>query len=71
MGKRKWCVEQEQLGDVKMTIIEHKEAIKVIAALERIAQEADADPNVWKTEEEYYRKYGTLTEEDIRKTFSI
>lgn len=41
------------------------------AALDRIAKEVDEDPNVWKKEEEFYEKYGTLTEEDMRKTFTI
>ena len=31
----------------------------------------DQDPEVRKLGEEYKQKYGTLTEEDLRKTFTI
>ena len=54
-----------------MRIIEHKESAKIMSALERIAKEVNEDPNVWKNEEEFYKKYGTLSEEDMRKTFTI
>ncbi|NOR77561.1 MAG: hypothetical protein GQ523_03860 [Methanophagales archaeon] len=39
--------------------------------LEEIAKAVDEDPNMWNLEEEYQRKYGTLTEEDMRKAFTI
>jgi len=39
--------------------------------LEEIAKAVDEDPNMWNLEEEYQRKYGTLTEEDMRKVFTI
>ncbi|MEA3488527.1 MAG: hypothetical protein U9R10_04665 [Euryarchaeota archaeon] len=38
---------------------------------EEIAKAVDEDPNMWDKEEEYLRKYGTLTEEDMRKAFTI
>lgn len=44
---------------------------ELIAALERIAKEVGNDPNVAELAEEDQRKYGTLTEEDLRKTFTI
>ena len=44
---------------------------KLITTLERIAKEVDEDPNMWKKEEEYQGKYGTLTEEDMKKVFTI
>ncbi len=31
----------------------------------------DKDPEVRELAEEYQRKYGTLTEDDLRKTFTI
>ena len=31
----------------------------------------DEDPEVRELAEEYQRKYGTLTEDDLRKTFTI
>ena len=39
--------------------------------LDEIAKAVDEDPNTWKYEEEYWRKYGTLTEEDRMKRFTI
>ena len=51
--------------------MEEKEAEKIIATLEKIAKAVDEDPNMWKSEEEFQRKYGTLTGEDLRKTFTI
>ena len=38
---------------------------------EEIAKAVDEDPSMWDKEEEYQRKYGTLTEEDMRKAFTI
>ena len=39
--------------------------------LGRIAKEVDEDPGMWRREEEYMRKFGTLIEEDLRMTFTI
>ena len=44
---------------------------ELIATLERIAKEVGDDPNVAALAEEDQRKYGTLTEEDMKKTFTI
>ncbi|KAF5412421.1 MAG: hypothetical protein C5S38_08350 [Candidatus Methanophagaceae archaeon] len=48
-----------------------KEEEEIIATLEKIAKEVGDDPNVAELAEEDQRKYGTLTEEDLRKTFTI
>lgn len=48
-----------------------KEEKEIIATLERIAKEVDEDVKVGKLAEEYQRKYGTLTEENLRKMFTI
>jgi tripartite-type tricarboxylate transporter receptor subunit TctC len=44
---------------------------EIIAELVRIAEEVENDPEVAKKAEEFQRKYGTLTEEDLRITFTI
>lgn len=44
---------------------------EIIAAIIRIAEEVENDPKTAKKEEEFQRKYGTLTEEDERITFTI
>ena len=44
---------------------------KLIITLKKIAKEVGDDPNVAKLAEEDQRKYGTLTEEDLRKAFTI
>ncbi len=31
---------------------------KLLAVLERISKEVDEDPNMWKKEEDFYKKYG-------------
>jgi tripartite-type tricarboxylate transporter receptor subunit TctC len=44
---------------------------EIIATLEAILKKVEEDPKVGEMREEYQRKYGTLTEEDFRKTFTI
>jgi tripartite-type tricarboxylate transporter receptor subunit TctC len=48
-----------------------KEEEEIIATLEKIAKKVDEDPKVRELAEEYQRKYGTLTGEDLRKSFTI
>ena len=43
----------------------------VIETLIRIAEEVESDPEVAKKTEEFQRKYGTLTAEDLALTFTI
>ena len=44
---------------------------EVIEALERIVEEVGNDPEVRRKEEEFQRKYGTLTAEDLLRPFTI
>lgn len=48
-----------------------REKREVVAILERIVAEITSDPETRKMSEEYQRRYGVLTEEDLRKTFTI
>jgi hypothetical protein len=43
----------------------------IVEFAKKIVNRVNNDPEVWKREEEYHRKYGTLKEEDLRKTFTI
>lgn len=43
----------------------------VIEVLKRIVEKVESDPEVAKREEEFQRKYGTLTAEDLAITFTI
>ena len=42
-----------------------------IKSIDKIIEEIMNDPELPKKVEEYQRKYGTLTEEDLRKQFTI
>lgn len=44
---------------------------EVVEALVRVVKEVGKDPEVRKKEEEFQRKYGTLTAEDLALTFTI
>jgi hypothetical protein len=44
---------------------------EIIADLIRIVDEVDNDPEVAIKEEAFYRKYGTLSGEDLALTFTI
>jgi hypothetical protein len=44
---------------------------EISAEFIRIAEEVENDPEVTKKAEEFHRKYGILTEEDLVKTFTI
>ena len=44
---------------------------EIIAILEKIAREVEDDPKVAELAEEDQRKYGSLTEGDLGKTFTI
>lgn len=48
-----------------------KKREEIIAILEKIAKEVEDDPKVAELAEEDQRRYGTLTEEDLKKTFTI
>lgn len=62
-----WAQDQREGGKSKRKMKEDK----IIAALIRIAEEVENDPEEAKKAEEFQRKYGTLTEEDLRITFTI
>lgn len=47
-----------------------KEEEKLRTLIEKLDM-IDQDPEVRELGEEYRQKYGTLTEEDLRKTFTI
>jgi len=48
-----------------------KEIISLRKRLKEIDEKFDEDPNMLKKAEEYRKKYGTLTESDLMKTFTI
>jgi hypothetical protein len=43
----------------------------VMEVLKRVCEEVEKDPEVAKKAEEFQRKYGTLTAEDLAMTFTI
>jgi hypothetical protein len=48
-----------------------KKENEIIAALKRIAEEVDNDPEVAKKTEAFQKKYCTLSWEDLHITFTI
>ncbi len=44
---------------------------EIVSILEEIASELRSDPNLRELSEEYQRRYGMLTEEDLKKVFTI
>lgn len=51
--------------------VDEKKLKTIMKTIAKIMEEIENDPEVRELAEEYQRKYGTLTEEDLRKAFTI